>query len=1492
MVGKNNYKINIERSANQYKRYTLKKLSFGVVSVSIGTGLLFGNIQKVSAEEMPYEVEQPEATDSTASGGTVTEETATQPMEEATASEYHENISAESSAIDQHHSVYSTESRAAHSDQERITDGEVKEETSQTEGQVTEVNQTTTDQVTPPVRGAEDIATQPANTASISEADEQQILTTRTSPELTPPRKQLTDTSTSVSELTQAIADMDQNNQRVRRDLEAVGATRRRRKRDTDNVAATTQAPYVTLERYFGEKRYNLDTTIQFTDHNYDPVDVSYKVGTTNIRPDELDLTEDAKKLGFTYDREKNFIHGTVNHGHVGQYTIGLINKATQHQYVTAQLTVKRYTFQSEGMYVANQEDSYVSIREGGNSNLSSYINPERDVDTNAAYVRSHQTNPSDRTGTYTVEMPGTPFGYRAGYDGRRTGKKHYSTDGWTLSNTPKENLSRYSSYLYLRPGLNSLTNEQTAPVEVASFQQAQDTSGIVLEWDKTFKEDKSGYSGNFYFGRIKIKSVPDTAGSYTTSFTITDNYGVTTTHTLNVDTYEQSQDGYITQSDVELEAAQQVSESDSTPFINSGQARQTIGKLITNKSNATIRAITLPDGVQYDEASQTVYKVAGKNLAAGTYTMTFTTYDPHFGNSSPNREFTFTVYPELDNISHQVWQEGEAIPPLTIGIKGGTVNRITNITSGDNQTKLTGNGTTIEGVAGYRTTEKKTVTFEIHYTDSDKKETKMIGQFTYEIQPSQMSLTVTPEKQTVQFGQAITPIDVTSDAASTVKVNNGNPLPTGLVYHEQTKQITGTPEVLGEHEITFEITRGGATLKKSVTIKVEAEQSPTMPAPTKDVELQVGTDIQPGTTFGNFAKHTYITRIEPSDNFSADDAKWLLQFIKDGQPINGKNSQRSLVTDQNGNKISYYSTSVGSGPVTLQGYVKGVKPGTYTVNVKLIQDLTPDKGSTEQHHIIQTTGTINLIVKERPASLVVKDADLTNEITELTVKKGEALPEFHVAVAKGANLKVKSINEQRQEEYWAEFSTDKTYFGGLLGGTEFSFHNVDGNEIVSANIKYNEALSTASQDVYTVRMITTPNAKTIDFELGAEHTPDNGGDEVKTTVRINVLDNPSLSREKTYSLPINTPVNIKLPAPPKGMKMEEISEYQQNDLPKGLTYDPDTQTISGMPTQLGQYKTYLRFYHAAYDHNEDNISSWIIGLTFDITPLQPTIDVTHSNQVITYGSEMKPVTITPSEQAKMTYRIDGTVVAEDETQSLVQAKYGINYDITTRTFSGTPTRPDRTLVIEAIATLPEEVGGLEATKRIILSTTPQDKGLELIANRYNQLAKPGQAIRPIQLKTSPGARITFETTDSTTGLPDGLTYNEQFRTITGQLSTPGRYDIKATATTLDGSETVETWLAIDVLDLQEFQGASVLSGPTVPETTIGKAGDTYIHSTTGDVYLKSTTGWNKNGNIKGKSGNSVYSGPVAPALTVGVQDGDTYVNTTTGDVWKYVNSQ
>ncbi|QTJ55031.1 SasC/FmtB family protein [Dolosigranulum pigrum] len=52
MIGKNNSKLFMEKGANKYKRYTLKKISVGVVSVSIGFGLMFGSVEGVSADEL------------------------------------------------------------------------------------------------------------------------------------------------------------------------------------------------------------------------------------------------------------------------------------------------------------------------------------------------------------------------------------------------------------------------------------------------------------------------------------------------------------------------------------------------------------------------------------------------------------------------------------------------------------------------------------------------------------------------------------------------------------------------------------------------------------------------------------------------------------------------------------------------------------------------------------------------------------------------------------------------------------------------------------------------------------------------------------------------------------------------------------------------------------------------------------------------------------------------------------------------------------------------------------------------------------------------------------------------------------------------------------------------------------------------------------------------------------------------------------------------
>lgn len=56
MVGKNNKQARWSKSANTFKRYSLKKLSVGVASVVIGTGVAWASSTTVHAAEEGTEV--------------------------------------------------------------------------------------------------------------------------------------------------------------------------------------------------------------------------------------------------------------------------------------------------------------------------------------------------------------------------------------------------------------------------------------------------------------------------------------------------------------------------------------------------------------------------------------------------------------------------------------------------------------------------------------------------------------------------------------------------------------------------------------------------------------------------------------------------------------------------------------------------------------------------------------------------------------------------------------------------------------------------------------------------------------------------------------------------------------------------------------------------------------------------------------------------------------------------------------------------------------------------------------------------------------------------------------------------------------------------------------------------------------------------------------------------------------------------------------------
>lgn len=89
----------MEKGANKYKRYTLKKLSVGVVSVSIGFGLMFGSVEGVSADELTgtNSVVESNNIDSLQSNEEVSDESNIDKLSETVQSEFSE----QAAAIDQ-----------------------------------------------------------------------------------------------------------------------------------------------------------------------------------------------------------------------------------------------------------------------------------------------------------------------------------------------------------------------------------------------------------------------------------------------------------------------------------------------------------------------------------------------------------------------------------------------------------------------------------------------------------------------------------------------------------------------------------------------------------------------------------------------------------------------------------------------------------------------------------------------------------------------------------------------------------------------------------------------------------------------------------------------------------------------------------------------------------------------------------------------------------------------------------------------------------------------------------------------------------------------------------------------------------------------------------------------------------------------------------------------------------------------------------------------
>ena len=386
--------------------------------------------------------------------------------------------------------------------------------------------------------------------------------------------------------------------------------------------------------------------------------------------------------------------------------------------------------------------------------------------------------------------------------------------------------------------------------------------------------------------------------------------------------------------------------------------------------------------------------------------------------------------------------------------------------------------------------------------------------------------------------------------------------------------------------------------------------------------------------------------------------------------------------------------------------------------------------------------------------------------------------------------------------------------------------------------------------------------------------------------------------------------------------------EVDTSQLPPGVTYDAARRTISGTLSKIGEY---LIPYKATFPEMAE---SPVAGghIKINVRPLPVSINVTEKDQTIRLGETIKNMVVSHSEYSNLGARYLSVDLPEGDIDSYLESTAGLNYNSATHTISGTPTKPG-VYKVRLKATINSETLGKGSAEEIITVTVVDDPVSLDIKNDRQMIALGKTGLRPITFAVPAGATLTFDKTK----LPDGITYDESAKTISGTPTVAGAFDIPVTVTNAGKTKSITKDITIDVVDLtpptptvtvnenNDGTHTITISQPNgQPVETIiknGKDGETPKVKVDRDETKKETTLTfysDKNANnqfdegtdtvlgtsvIKdgqdgavgakgdkgdagaaGRDGKDILNGTSTPEAQDG-KDGDTFINTTTGDV-------
>ena len=888
--------------------------------------------------------------------------------------------------------------------------------------------------------------------------------------------------------------------------------------------------------------------------------------------------------------------------------------------------------------------------------------------------------------------------------------------------------------------GQTQEVNTEIEPIKI----EAKDNSGQTV----TNKVDGLPDGVTFDEATNTISGTPSEVGSYTVTVTTMDESGNATETTFTIDVEDTTKPTVESVADQTQEVNTEITPITIESEDNSDQA-------VTNKVDG------LPDGVTFDEATNTI---SGTPSEVGSYTVTVTTTDES-GNAT---ETTFTIdvedttKPTVKSVSDQTQEVNTEITPIKIEATDNSGQTVTNKVDG-----LPDGITFDEATNTISGTPSEVGSYDITVTTTDESGNATETTFTINVEDTTKPTVEDIADQTQEVNTEIEPIKIeATDNGGQAVTNKVDGLPDGVTFDEATNTISGTPSEVGSYTVTVTTTDESSNATETTfTIDVEDTTKPTV-EDIADQTQEVNTEITP-------------IKIEATDN-SGQAVTNKVDGLPDG-----------VTFDEATNTISGTPSEVGSYDITVTTTDENgnSETTTFTIDVEdttkpTVEDITDQTQeiNTEMTPIkIEATDNSGQAVTNKVEGLPdgVTFDEATNTISgtpsevgsyDITVtttdENGNSeTTTFTIDVEDTTKPTVESVADQTQEVN-TEINPIK------IEATDNSGQAVTNKvEGLPAGITFDEATNTISgtpSEVgsYTVTVTTT----------------DENGNATETTFTIDVEDTtkPTVEDITDQTQEINTEINP--------IKIETTDNSGQTvtnkveGLPDGVTFDEATNTISGTPSEVGSYTVTVTT-------TDENGNATETTFTIDVEDTtKPTVeDITDQTQEI--NTEMTPIKIEATDNSgqAVTNKVEGL-------------PDGVTFDEATNTISGTPSEVGKYLITITTIDKDGNTATTTLTINVIDTTTPEQPTINKVtenSTEVNGRGEPGTVVE-----------VTF---------PDG-------NKVEGKVDSDGNYHIQIPSeTTLKGGQPLQV-IAIDKAGNKSEATTTNVIDTTAPEQpTINK---------------------------------------------------------------------